>query len=256
MNVAGSLPPLVAFMDERLERSASLTRIITGCCVFGRKRWMAFHQKAASVCAIRHRRRLAAFEEFLITMDGIVVLGYADIPSDLYRQSQIDGTDDIPRMSRTDNLWSQVFLSVVASALAFLQRPGCTLELIDLYFDRKDLKAAHRAQFENVLRKTLSEISIQAAVELPKVFGPSPHEFRFGAIEGIDKPERGSAFNAFQQGTELAHHLCSQATEIIRQGSAGRMLVGNHTDVVRSIIVKFVPSSDDDAETPTAQAVT
>lgn len=254
MNPVSIPPALVAFVDERLEYPPGLTRIIAGCCVFARKRWMAFHQKAASVGGVGSRRRLPAIHDFLNTMGGIAVLVFADIPSDLCARGETDRTDDIPRMARTDNLWAQVVLSVVTSAVARIHSSGVPLGSIDLYFDRKDLKAAHRIQFENIIRQTIPEISMQSAVEYPQIFTPSPYEFRFDTIEAINKPDCWSAFNAFQQGTHLAHHLCSQAGTIIHDGSAGRILVRNHTDVVRGMLTKLLQSLNDDLETPASQA--
>lgn len=256
MNPAVTPPALVAFVDERLEYPPGLTRIIAGCCVFARKRWMAFHQKAASVGGVASQRRLAAIHDFLNTMGGIAVLVFADIPSDLCAKGEIDRTDDIPSMARTDNLWAQVVLSGVTSAVARIHSSGVPLGSIDLYFDRKDLKAAHRVQFENIIRQTIPEISMQSAAEYPQIFTPSPYELRFDTIEGINKPDRRSAFNAFQQGTHLAHHLCSQAATIIHHGSAGRMLARNHTEVVRGMLTKLLQSVNDDLVTPTSQAET
>lgn len=244
INTTGSPPPLVAFVDERLEHPPGFTRIITGCCVFGRNRWMHFYQQAASVPAVgKKRRRLAVMKMFLESMRGISVLAFADIPSDLYyRKGENDGTADIPRMSRTDNLWAMAILSGITSAVAWRTPPGT----IDLYFDRKDLRAAHRTQFENILRQTLPEIARQSAAEFPSVFGPSHHEFQFGTIEAIDKPALGSVFDAFQQGTHMAHLLCSLAPNIIAEGSSNLILVKNHTNVVRRMVAKFVPSFHDE----------
>ena len=141
--------------------------MIAGCCAFHRDRWMASGADPASIGAVRGRRRLAAIEALLRTHHGFAMLVYADIPLGLLRPGEIDGTDDIPRMSRRDNLWSQVVLSAVAATIAFLDDPRASIGPVDLYFDRKDLTAAHRAGFERVLRDTIPEIQQQARAEFP-----------------------------------------------------------------------------------------
>jgi len=173
------------------------------------------------------------------------MLVYPDIPPDLLPPGGIDGTDDIPRMSRTDNLWSQLILAGVAATLAFLQRPDTSIGVVDLYFDRKDLTAAHRAQFENVLRQTLPEIQREAAVELPTVFGTGSPDLDFGTITGVDKPASGAPPSVLQAGTNLAHHLCSQAAQVISRGPVGRVRVRDHTNVIRRMIRKFTAEPDD-----------
>ena len=188
MNPPSLHPPLIAFIDERVEHSEGLTRIIAGCFVFGRDRWMARHQCAASVGAVGLRRRLAALDDFLNKIGGIAVVVYADIPSELLPTGETDGTDDIPRMSRADNLWSQVILSGITAALAWLQHSGVPNGVVDTYFDRRDLTSAHRAQLENILRQTLPEISREAATRFPELFGADPRELLFGTIAGVDKP--------------------------------------------------------------------
>ena len=250
-NPADKPPPLIAFVDERLEHSPVFTRIIVGCCLFGLKRWTHFYQKAAMVRAVRSRRRLGKIQEFLHLMRGIAVLTFADVPSDLYRMSEIDGTADIPNMSRTDNLWAMAILSAVTSAVAWRPPPGN----IDLYFDRKDLKIAHRAQFENILRHTLPMIAMESATKDKSGFRSNHHVFQFSTIKAIDKPEKGSELNEFQRGTDMAHLLCSQASDIIVQGSTGLILVKNHTTVTRSMVNKFLSSPHRDRVTSKNQTV-
>ncbi len=239
MSVSASPLPLIAFVDERLKPLASRTRTIISCCVFGRDRWMALHPQAATVGAVGGRRRLPAIDAFLESVGGIAVLVYADVPSQLLPPGEKDGTDDIPRMSRTDNVWSQVILSGVAAAVARIARSGTLVDAISLYYDRKDLTAAHRAKFEDVLRQTLPKIAMAAADAYPDLFVANPSGLVFDTIKSVDKPADGASPDAFQRGTSLAHHVCSQADMIIARGSAGRVVVADHSVVIRDMISKF-----------------
>jgi len=178
------------------------------------------------------------------------MLVYADIPPDLLPPDETDGTDDIPRMSRTDNLWSQLVLSGVTATVAFLQHPDASIGVVDVFFDPKDLTAAHRTQFENVLRQTLPEIQRDAAVEMPDVFGAGSPDLHFGTIASVGKPPDGVPPNELQAGTNLAHHLCSQAAQVIARGSVGRIRVRDHTEVIRSMIEKFTMEPDATSNPP------
>lgn len=253
MTKSSDLPPLIAFFDERFKSFDRVTRMIVGCCLFGRDRWIALHHHAARVSAVRLKRRLQAIDKLLARISGVAVLVYADLTPELLPPQETDGTSDIPRMSRTDNAWSQLTLSTVAAALAWLQRSDVSLGTVDLYYDRKDLTSEHRIQFENVLRAILPEIAREAAAEYPHLFTTVPHELRFRTICGIDKPESAVAPDAFQHGTGLAHHLYAQATALITRGSVGHTLIRNHTTAVHNMISKFVPSVD---ETPEDQEAT
>ncbi len=232
-------PSVIAFLDERVERLECVSRRIVGCSVFGHERWMALHHQESVVATVRRKRRLKAIDDLLTRLGGVAVLVYADIPPELLQLREVDGTTDIPRMSRTDNVWSQVTLSAVTAALAWVQRSGVSLGMVNLYYDRKDLTVPHRTQFENVLCRTLPEIAKEAAAEYPSVFTADPGELRFGAIQGVDKPNSVVLADAFQHGTNLAHNFCAQAAKVISRGSTGRTMSRNHTSVVYDMISKF-----------------
>lgn len=240
MSDASRYPPVVAFLDERREELDRVTRMIVGCCLFGHDRWLTLYGREAVVGSVRRKRRLQAIDDLLSSVGGVGVLVYADLPGELLSQHEIDGTSDIPRMSRTDNVWSQLMLSAVFAALAWLQHSAVSLSAVNLYYDRRDLTSAHRTQFENLLRQILPQTAKEAAVEYPSLFTADVREMRFDTIRGVKKPASWASADAFQCGTDLAHHFCAQAATVIGRGSKGRMLVLDHTEVVTAMTSKFI----------------
>lgn len=238
-------PPVVAFLDERLEELGQRTRMIAGCCLFGHDRWMVLHGREAAVGTVRRKRRLQAIDDLLSSIGGVGVLVYADLQGELLSPHEIDGTTDIPRMSRMDNVWSQLTLSAVFASLAWLQHSGVSVGAVNLYYDRRDLTAAHRTQFENVLRQNLPETAKETATEYPSLFKADAREMRFDNIRGVEKPESWASADAFQCGTDIAHHFCAQAAAVIGRGSEGRTLVRDHTEVVSAMASKFRQGSDE-----------
>ena len=215
-------PSVAAFLDERFEELGQRTRIIVACCLFRHDRWIALHGREAEVGTARRGHRLQAIDDLLSSIGGVGVLVYADLPRELLMPHEIDETTDIPRMSRIDNIWSQLTLSAVFASLAWLQHSGVSVGSVNLYYDRRDLTAAHRTQFENILRQTLPETAKQAQTENPALFKADARELRFDTIREIEKPVSWASANAFQCGTDLAHHFCAQASAVIGRGSEGR----------------------------------
>ena len=245
MSELSPYPPVVAFLDERFEDLGHRTRMIVGCCLFGHDRWMALHGREAEVGTARRKRRLQAIDDLLRSIGGVGVLVYSDLPSELFTPHEIDRTTDIPRMSRIDNVWSQLTLSAVFASLAWLQHSGVSVGAVNLYHDRRDLTAAHRTQFENILRQTLPETAKEAPTEHPALFKADASALRFDTIRGVGKPVSWASADAFQCGTDLAHHFCAQASAVIGRGSEGRMLVRDHTKVVSDMASKFRQRSDE-----------
>lgn len=245
MSELSHYPPIVAFLDERLEELGERTRMIVGCCLFGYDRWIALHGREAAVGMVRRKRRLQAIDDLLSSIGGVGVLVYADLAPDLLSPHEIDVTTDIPKMSRMDNVWSQLTLSAAFASLAWLEHSGVSVGAVNLYYDRRDLTNAHRTQFENVLRQNLPETAKEAAIEYPSLFKADACEMRLDTIRGVEKPESWASADAFQCGTDLAHHFCAQAAAIIGRGSEGHTLVRNHTKVVSAMASKFRQGSDE-----------
>ena len=236
---------LLVFVDEKIERLDSSTRWIVGCCLFGLNPWVALHSRAHAVGAVRGKRRLKEIDKLLNTVGGVAVLVHADVPQELIPKSEIDGTGDIRRMSRTDNIWSQTVLSALTASVAWLQHCNVPLGKVEIYYDRKDLKDDHRSQIENVLRQNLPKWAKYAAENHPSMFPADCSNLSIDKIASVEKPLRGRQPDMFQVGINLVDHLCRQSKPVMDRGSEGRILVRNHTGVVCDITSKFTLSSNE-----------
>jgi hypothetical protein len=224
------------FVDERIESGLADHRLIVGSIVCSRQRWMIFHGEAARIRATRAARRLDEIGQLLDRLQGFALIAWADLPKALVQPGELDGAADIPRMKRWDNVWCQGVLAAAAAVLACLRTSGVESVQIDLYYDPKSLTLAHRDAFENTLREALPEI----AREDPETSAiQSWRPLTFGRIEQIPKRQGGTEADHLQQGTSLAHHLCSQAGRLIGSRTVSRVVVRNNTAVLRSMISKF-----------------
>src|SRR5712691_4896604 len=50
-------------------------------------------------------------------LDGLALVANATLERSLFRSGEIDGTDDIPKMARADNVWSQCVIFAVAELI-------------------------------------------------------------------------------------------------------------------------------------------
>jgi hypothetical protein len=73
-------------------------------------------------------------------LDARASISIAEIENAQFRPGEIDGTDDIPKMARTDNVWSQCAIYGVSGLIVDLVEAGQEVETVDLYFDPKSLK--------------------------------------------------------------------------------------------------------------------
>jgi len=225
-----------AFIDERFEDYLTHSRFIVGCSFFNQNRWDAQYQNAISIDKARLKHRIQAITQILQNSGGFAVLTYADVPIPLAQAREIDGTEDIPLMSRRDNLWSQLVLFTVGTAVACLHGvPVAKLE-IDVFYDPKSLKAEHRLAFTKVLQDDLPQIARDATKDLG-----STALVYLRRIEEVPKRKSSEQSNAFQEGINVSHHLCSQSKHLIEQGSgAGSIIVRNYTDEIIRTISKFL----------------
>jgi len=227
-------------MDESIRMRGSTTVFYVGCFLFGLDRWRILCEAARKIGEFRRKRRLQAIDELLNEIHGVAVLTYANLSKEIYSPKEIDGTADIPRMSRTDNIWSQMTLFAIATGVAWLHHSGLLIGPADLYYDPKDLTIEHRTVYENMLRQNLPETAREAAAKDPARFSNDASMFEFGIIKGVEKPSSGIQPDTFQRGTNLAHHFCTQAETLVGRGSKGRILVKDRTGDVLETTAKFI----------------
>ncbi len=229
-------PEVWIFVDERVDRGETSHRFFVGCVVVGRGSWQTLHGEAKRISASRRTRRLDLIADLLDRTRGFALVAYADLSVELVPSGEVDGTDDIPRMKRWDNVWSQAVLAAAVAVLSCLRTSGVEAADIDLYYDVKSLTLAHRDAYEKTLREKLPDI----AREDPETgaLQPSP-TFVFRRVEQISKRRREVKADQLQDGTAVAHHLCSQVHELIDGPRVPRIVVRNNTNALRNMISKW-----------------
>jgi len=225
------------FLDERVEAVDPGSRLIVGCVVCEKLRWDDAASVASEIGALGARRRLHAIDSFLRQVRGFALLGYADLPGSVLAYGERDATADIPRMSRTNNLWSQLFLCDVAAALAWIRRSGITQASLHVHYDPRDITEPHRRAMREVLDVNLASI----ATEDPDTAERDPSlSYDFPEFEEVPKPEPGQTPNTKQHGTAIAHHLCTQSSRVIERGGLGSVRAVNHIESVAEITRGFL----------------
>jgi hypothetical protein len=184
---------------------------------------------------------LNGINSMLESLDAWAAVACADLDEKLFRAGEIDGTDDIPSMARTDNIWSQCFIFVVGNLIAKLVYEGKDLGTVDIHFDPKSLKPDHAAAVGATLRNMLVQEAKRYASQLARLSGARLHllkNLKIRRIEPVTKARNGQAPDKFQTGTWVADKLCS-SYEIIRTRSFSRIVAIDMSEVVRKTVQQF-----------------
>jgi hypothetical protein len=190
---------------------------------------------------MRSKKRLSAIRKGLPQF-GFAILGYTDVPAEIAVAGEIDGTRDIQKMARMDNLWSILFLSVITATLARFRGAGVQKAQLSVYYDQQSLTSDHRQSIQKTIQENVSRIANQN----PETGEPQPGlDFTFPLFQQVAKPEKREEPTPLQHGTAIAHHLCSQLDTAI--GSAASNFpteVLEFTDSVLEMIQPFLEGSD------------
>ena len=184
---------------------------------------------------------LDGINSMLESLDAWAVVAWADLDEKLFRTGETDGTDDIPSMARTDNIWSQCFIFVVGNLIAKVVHEGNDLGTVDIHFDPKSLKLAHAGAVSATLRNMLVKEAKRYASQLAQLSGarlPLLKKLRIRRMEPVSKAPNGQALDKFQTGTWVADKLCS-SYEIIRTRSLTRIVAIDMSEVVRKTVQQF-----------------
>ena len=116
------------------------------------------------------KRRLPALLEYLASAPMLGVIGETDMS---LADNGLDGRDlyeDVGTIARRDNFWSQSIAYCVAFNLRFAIEEGWHINQVRVYYDPKDLKTAHRANFHTSLQTILSRLSARLSrqLDMPK----------------------------------------------------------------------------------------
>ena len=220
---------LCMFLDERFERTPKGERFIVGCIVVEEACWKIAYQQAKDIPQLRKSRRLREISKLLMSSGGFGRVTIADMPSGLIQAGQRDETEDIPNMSRRDNVWSILVATVAMAVLRRLNDHGINSASIDLYHDSKSLTPKHSFALNQLLREQLPRI----ARELTG--GSSAYR----KVCEVRKSMSGPPASEIQVGTLIAHHLCSQAKKLLTDGPLSRIEFRDESEILVASAMLF-----------------
>lgn len=163
-------------------------------------------------------------------LDAFAVVASATLERSLFRAGEIDSTDDIPAMARTDNVWSICVSFAIAYLIKQLLDLGQRIDTIDVYFDPKSLKCDHATAWEKFLRQSVvseaRRYTAQFRVNLPQ-------NLKIRRIQPVEKQKNNQPATKFQMGTWMADRLCSGSGRMITAGRTRRIIRCDMSDVIR-----------------------
>ena len=181
---------------------------------------------------------LDRIDSMLKSHDVFAILAWAKLPPTLYKSGEVDGTDDIPRMARTDNAWSQcVTFSVMRLVLEFALAKR-ELGTVDIYSDPKNLTAAHALALETLLRTTVVDMIRRETVASGLGF---LRKFKIRHFNAVRKPRIGEKPTKLQVGTWVSHKVCEHSAAVIQSGGLSRIIPHDISEVVKSSLRQFEP---------------
>lgn len=144
----------LVFLDESIKDRAPSVEVTFACWGAESSRFTEPLPNLYHTPIEKHVRRL--FD----SINAVCLLSKANVSHRRYRTDEPDGTDDIPRMTRRNNIWSACAAFTIAGWIAILANSGRPLAGdLDVYFDDKSLTGDHRLVFESLLRETLTPIA-------------------------------------------------------------------------------------------------
>jgi hypothetical protein len=148
----------------------------------------------------------------LESLDGAALTAKATLDGWLFRSGEIDRTNDIPAMARTDLIWSMSAIFVLGKLVFELLKRNQEVGTIDIHFDPKTLKAAHL----EAMQKTLQQLVVKEAKRFALERGfDKLKKLAVRRVVPVPKPDhRGQARDKFSMGVWVADRLCSNFDEI------------------------------------------
>ncbi len=221
------------FLDESYSSDQTRKNIVMAAWAVEQKRFNEWLPKRSDT----YRSPVSAsINSMLETCDAWAVRGTASLDPALFRSGEIDGTDDVTAMHRTDNIWSQCFIFLVATLIKELIRRNHEVGTVDIYHGPKSLKPDHA----KALQKTLCQLIIPEAKRYDSERGSRLLEnLNLRDIKPVGKAPVGQAPDKFQVGTWVADKLCSCSHKTIQTGCFSRIISWDMSDVIRKTIRQF-----------------
>ena len=144
----------------------------------------------------------------LESLDGTAIVGEAKLNHSIFRVGEIDGTDDVPSMARSDLIWSMCAVFLVGTLILALLRRQNDVGTIDIYFDPKSLTAPHSKAWQTTLRQLVVSEARRFAAERGLT---QLRNLRICRVEPVTKTDHlAKDDDKFSTGTWVADKLCSQ----------------------------------------------
>jgi len=178
---------------------------------------------------------LNSIDGMLEDLDAWAIVTRASLDPALFRSGEIDGTDDVARMSRTDNVWATCSTFLVTALLSGFYKRGEDLATADIYHDPKSLTPAHDEARCKVLRglvvRDAKQFSNRQNNRLFK-------KLNIRRIEAVAKPASFQDADKFQIGVWVSDPLCSSA-DVVKTTQFSRIRSFDMSVEVRRTIQQF-----------------
>jgi hypothetical protein len=220
------------FVDEAYFRTGTHTRIALASWAVEQLAWNRQVERLAELYKSPVLHSIASMFDRLAARANIST---ANLENTLFRSGETDGTDDIPSMARTDNIWSHCVIYGVAGLIRDLVEAGLEVGTVDMYFDPKSLKAEHLEAIKSTLYKLVAPVV--------KRYAGARHsnvlkKLSIRRIEPVKKPEAGGTPDKFQAGTWVADKACTNSDEMV-QVNPKRITHYDISDIVRRTAQQF-----------------
>jgi len=154
-------------------------------------------------------RRICAMLE---SLNGAAFAASASLDESLFRSGEIDSTNDVPSMARTDLIWSMSAVFVLGTLILKLLQHSRDIGTIDVHFDAKGLKSAHSEAWQ----KTLRELVVNSAKRFAMERGfDQLKKLNIRRVHPVVKLNHlGQIGDKFSMGTWVADKICSQFDDL------------------------------------------
>ena len=220
------------FVDEAYSRTGSRTKIAIASWGVEQTAW---DRQVGRLHELYKTPVLESLSSMLDALDARASISTADLENALFRSGEIDGTDDIPAMARTDNIWSQCTIYGLSGLVTDLVKAGQEIGTVDIYFDSKSLKSEHFQAIAETLRKLIVPTTKGYASKLNSQLLTN---FVVRRNERVEKPKAGQTPDRFQAGTWVADKICTNSDEMVRLNPK-RVIHYDISDVVRRTARQF-----------------
>ncbi len=221
------------FFDESYKQAKGQTTIVVAAWAIEQ---LGLNRFAEHLSELYRPPVLERIDSVLNSLDAQAVVGSATLDATIFRPGEIDGTNDVAAMARTDNIWSQCLIFLVGALIERLLRRGQEVGTIDIHFDPKSLKRDH---FE-AIERTLGELLVSEAKRYAYERGSKLlKRLKIRRFQPVTKPSGGRAPDKFQMGTWVADKLCSNFDRIRKTRHRSRIQAFDMSDVVRRTVQQF-----------------